>query len=647
MVPYIPVHDVGGGWGGNGIQDSGNGTNPVAQLYRDKDDVRQNLKMLGNVFAEIYPIKNLTFRTSFGLEYGNFYTKDIVKRTYERAENVTSTGLNVNATQSYGWTWSNTLVYNKTFGEHAIKLLAGSEAIKYTQDGLATQNVNGFDFEDPIFINLNTDLASGFGVSSTQTTPTVLASYFGKVDYIYNDKYLVNATIRRDGYSGFASSQRYAVFPAFGVSWRLSEEDFMSNIDQISDFKIRAGWGQMGSQANVNPQNSFTLFGTHPGLGNYDITRNQSSLAVGYAPIFLGSTTTKWETSESKNIGVDLAFFNNKLEVNANYFVTDVKDLLVDLTRNGLESVSYGLPKVNRGKMQNKGFEIDVTTKGNITNDLRYNATLTFTRVKNKVVDIDGNPETFYSRSSSRLTDIIRTTPGQPMSSFYGYQRDGFFNTQEEVDALNQPDARIGSWKFKDQDGDGDIDGDDRVFIGSPQPKFVMGINLGLAWKNFDFNTFLVWNYGNDLFNYTKYFTEMRGFVGGVSRNVLRNGWTPENHNADLPYLAPGGQSGYSSFIVSSASDYYVEKGSFLRGRTLQLGYTLPASLSSKAKISRARIYFQAQNYFTITDYTGADPDISIQGGDINSGSADLFMGVDETSTPTPRQFLLGLNLTF
>jgi hypothetical protein len=294
--------------------------------------------------------------------------------------------------------------------------------------------------------------------------------------------------------------------------------------------------------------------------------------------------------------------------------------------------------------MRNRGFEFNITNRGKIVGDLDYDVSLNFTHFKNTAIDLDGNPETFFAGNASRLNNVWRTQAGHPISSFYGYQLDGFFNTAADLAALEQQDERIGSWKFKDLNGDGKITEDkDRTFIGSPQPKFVMGINLGLRYKAFDFSTFLVWNYGNDLFNYTKYWTDMRVFVGGVSTRVLYEGWTPENQNATLPQLGSGTNDGYTAFIRGASNDYYVEDGSYLRGKTIQIGYTIPSSLATKIGITKARIYVQGQNYFTITKYSGPDPDISIQ----NTNGSELNMGLDNAAFPNPRQFLVGLNLSF
>jgi TonB-dependent starch-binding outer membrane protein SusC len=640
MVPYIPVNDIGGGWGGNGIGSSGNGTNPVAQLYRDKNDQNLNYKMFGNVFAEVNPIKGLTLRTSMGVDMGTYFSKDLVIKTYERAENTGTTGLNQSTSYNLNWTWSNTASYSKTFGNHTIKVLGGLEAIKQNLgDGIFTQNVNTFDFEDPNFVSLNTDQGVGQNSGSTQGQIRTLASMFGKVDYTYADKYLFNATIRRDGSSAFGKENTYGTFPAFGLGWRVSQEGFMQGISFLSDLKLRGGWGQLGNQGPVNGLNQYTTFRSNAGLSNYDINRTQNSLAIGYSAFNASSQATKWETSESTNVGFDASFLGGKFDMSFNYFNIDTKDLLVGKPAPPLGGL-LSQPAINLGKMRNRGFDFNITNRGIITGDLSYDATLTFTHFKNTAIDIDGNPESFFANNASRLNNVWRTQAGHPISSFYGYEIDGFFNTQAEVDALQMDGAKIGSWRFKDLNSDGKIDDDDKTFIGSPQPKFIMGINLGLKYKGFDFSTFLLWNYGNDLFNYTKYWTDMRVFVGGVSTRVLNEGWTPSNTNATLPQLGSGATDGYTTFIRANSNSYYVEKGSYFRGKTIQLGYTLPAPLASKIGLTRARIYVQGQNYFTISNYSGPDPDISIQGG-------ELAMGLDNAAFPNPRQFLVGLNLSF
>jgi TonB-linked SusC/RagA family outer membrane protein len=651
MVPYIPVYDIQGGWGGNGIGSSGNGTNPVAQLYRDKNDKNLNYKMFGNVFAEVDPIKNLTLRTSFGVDMGTYFNKDYVIKTYERAENTGTTALNQTSRYELNWIWTNTLVYSRKFGDHGVKLLAGTEAIKNgIGDGIVTQNVNTFDFEDPDFVNLRTD--QGVGQNSSTPNETIqqrtLFSVFGRIDYAFKDKYLFNATLRRDGSSAFGKENTYGVFPAFGVGWRISDEAFMQGIEVIDDLKLRGGWGQVGNQAPVLGVNQYVTFISNPGASNYDINRTQGTLATGYTAFNANNPGTKWETSESTNIGFDATLLDGKFDMSFSYFNVDTKDLLVTRQPPPLGGLLQQ-PQINLGKMRNRGVEFNITNRGTISESLQYDLGLTFTHFTNTAIDLDGNPETFYSINASRLNNVWRTQAGHPISSFYGYQIDGFFNTQADLDALEMEGERIGSWKFKDLNGDQKITDDDRTFIGNPQPKFIMGLNLGFRYKGFDLSTFLVWNYGNELFNYTKYWTDMRVFVGGVSTRVLYDGWTPENNNATLPQLGSGASDGYTPFIRGASNDYYVEDGSFLRGRTIQLGYTIPSTVASKVGLSNVRIYIQGQNYFTVTNYSGPDPDISIQGANAsaNNQNGDLRMGLDDAAFPNPRQVLVGLNLSF
>ncbi len=640
MVPYIPVYDIAGGWGGNGVGESGNGTSPIAQLYRNKDDVRNNWKVFGNVYAELEPVKDLVFRSSFGIDYGNFLYKDYTYRTYERSENVGTTGYIQNFSHSTAWTWTNTMTYSMDFGSHNLRVLLGTEAIKAFGDGTDV-NTNTFDFEDPDFITLNTDQAALPIVGSNIYNQT-LASLFARLDYSIADKYLINGTIRRDGSSKFGADNRYAVFPAFGLGWRVSEEAFMDNVSFISDLKFRGGWGQLGSERVVDPNNQYSIFFSNIGVTNYDIARTQTSLAQGYTAQRVGSTATKWETSETTNVGFDASLFNYKVDISFSWFNNDTKDLLVQRIRNGLEPI-VTQPFINIGKMRNRGVDLSLTTRGKFSSDFSYDATLTFTHYKNTVIDIDGNPETFFTQNASRLNNVSRTQAGHPIASFYGYQLDGFFESQADIDALQQDGAVIGGWRYKDLDANGVIDDDDRTFIGNPHPDFIAGVNLGLNYKNFDLSAFFIWNQGNELYNYTKYFTDMRVFVGGVSTRVLNDGWSPENPDALLPRLAPGTESGYSSFTTSTSNDYYVEDGSYLRLRTLQLGYSLPSSTLRSLNMERVRIYIQGQNLFTLTNYQGADPDINL----LNIGGNDLSMGIDETGYPNAQQFILGLNVTF
>jgi hypothetical protein len=336
-----------------------------------------------------------------------------------------------------------------------------------------------------------------------------------------------------------------------------------------------------------------------------------------------------------------------KWDFTLNIFNNDTKDLLVERLRNSLEPV-VTQPQDNIGTMKNKGFELSLNNRGKVTGSLNYDVSLNFSQYKNELVKMN-QEGTVRLVNLDRLNGALITRAGIPISSFYGYQINGFYNTQADVDKgpkINGAPGQIGTWKYADVDGDGNITTADRTILGNPHPDFQLGANLGLTWKNFDFSTFLFWNQGNEIYNYTKYYTDMRVFVGGVSTRVLNDTWTPQNTNAKLPQLQPGA-NGFTSFVTGNSNSYYVEDGSYLRAKTIQLGYTIPKKVVDKIKLSSIRLYVQAQNLFTITKYTGPDPDLSLINNTVNNITTDTYIGVDRAGFPNPKQFIFGLNVSF
>ena len=648
MVPYIPVQDINGGWGGNGVGESGNGSNPIANLDRAKDNTNKFNRMFGNVFAEVPFTSFLTARTSFGIDAGNQFVRNIGRKTYERSENQTTTQLTEESWYFTNWTWTNTLTFKKTFsGDHDVTLLAGSEAIKGNSRGVRAFAQN-FDFENNAFVGLNTAVAGSLSdrtVSNYNVGRATLYSLFGRFDYAYKGKYLVNGTIRRDGSSRFGANVRYATFPAFGVAWRVSEEKFMQGIKWLSDVKLRGGWGQMGSQSNIDPLNQFSTFTSAANVTNYDINGSNTSSAQGYRANREGNPNTKWETLETTNVGLDATLLHGKLDFSIDVYTKDTKDLLVPQFRNGLEP-QITKPLINIGTMRNKGFDILLNYKGTASKDFTYDAGITFSHYKNTVTKLnnEGSPRT---QNLERLNNAVRTEQGYPLSSFHGFVLDGFYNSAAELTSgPAMPGAVVGSWRYKDLNGDKQITDADRTYLGNPHPDFQMGLNLGATYKNFNLTAFFFWNQGNEIYNYTKYYTDLRVFVGGVSTRVLNDSWTPTNQNAKLPLLAPGAANGYTSFTTSTSNSYYVEDGSYLRAKTVQLGYTLPKSIVNRIKLQNIRVYVQAQNLFTITKYTGSDPDLNLISRD-PFGAGDYYIGVDLGGFPNPKQYLAGLSVTF
>ena len=647
MVPYIPVYDIKGGFGGNGVGESGNGSNPVANLERGKNNTNKYTRLFGNVYAVVPFTSYLTARSSFGVDMGNQFNKNISIKTYERSENQGTTQLNESAFYYATWTWTNTLSFSKVFAEnHDVKLLVGSEAVKGNSRGLNAFGQN-FDFDTPDFISLDRAVAGSLsdrGINNFGVGRSSLFSYFGRVDYTYKERYLFNGTFRRDGNSRFGPNVRYANFPSFGVGWRVSEESFMKGVTWIRDLKLRGGWGQLGSQSNVPANNQYSTYTSTAGRTNYDISGNNSSSSQGYRPQQEGNPNTKWETSETTNFGLDATLFGGKLDFSLDVYKKDTKDLLVPQVRNGLEPI-VDKPLINIGTMRNTGFDLSVNHKGQFNRDFTYDVGVTFSHYKNTMTKFNDEGSSRII-NLERLSNAVKTEKGQPISSFHGFVIDGFYSTAAEIAALPMTGAVIGSWRYKDINGDKQITDADRTYIGNPHPDFQMGTSIDLAYKAFTFSAFLFWNQGNEIYNYTKYYTDMRVFVGGVSTRVLTDSWTPTNQNAKLPLLAPGAANGYTSFTTSTSNSYYVEDGSYLRAKTMQLAYTLPKSVVDRMKIQNIRVYVQAQNLFTITNYTGSDPDLNIISRD-PGGARDLYIGVDLGGFPNPKQFLVGLNVTF
>ena len=653
MATYIPVYDINGGFGGNGVGESGNGSNPVANLARAKDNKNSFTKIFGNVFAEVPFTSYLTGRTSLGIDQGSQFVRNIGRKTYERSENQGTTQLTEEGWNYLNWTWTNTLTFQKTlFNDHDIKLLAGSEAVKESSRGVRAFGQN-FDFETPDFVSLNTATAGSLSdrtISNYNIGRSSLYSVFGRLDYAYKGKYLLTGTIRRDGSSRFGPNSRYGNFPSVGVAWRVSEEKFMQSVSWLTDLKIRGGWGQMGSQSNVDANNQFFTFTSNPPRTNYDISGSNTASAQGYRQDREGNPDTKWETSETTNIGIDATLLGGKLDFSLDVYKKDTKDLLVDGVRNGLEP-QITKPRINIGTMRNTGFDLSVNYKGTSGRNFGYDVGVTFSHYKNTMTKLN-NENSPRIINLERLNSAVRTELGQPISSFHGFVLDGFYNSAADTVAAIMPGATIGSWKYKDLNGDKKITDDDRTFLGSPHPDFQMGLNLGATYKSFSLSAFFFWNQGNEIYNYTKYYTDMRVFVGGVSTRVLNDSWTPTNQNAKLPalgvpaYRNVKSTSGLTSFTSSTSNSYYVEDGSYLRAKTLQLSYTLPKDLVNKAKLSNVRVYIQAQNLFTITNYSGSDPDIQLISRD-PFGARDYYIGVDLGGFPNPKQYIAGLSVTF
>lgn len=662
--PIIPVYDIAGNFAGTGSQGLGNSQQPVAVMDRQKNNHNNDWQMNGNVFAEVDIVNHLTARTSVGGQVDNFYRNAFVYTAYENAENAQNPNSYL---ENYGWnsnlTWTNTLRYSNILAKkHNLSALIGSEYIDYNGRAAGATR-GGYFITNPA--NLTTDpnlWTLNFGSPNGQTnsnitsnngivTPyhTALFSQFGRVDYSFDDRYLFSATVRRDGSSVFAPGKRFGVFPAFTGGWRISQEKFMQSVSWLNDLKIRGGWGKLGSISNINPTNAYTLFGSAANQSYYDINGTSTSSSQGLYTSQYGNANTTWEQDILTNIGVDASLFRSKIDLTVEWYEKKISGLIFLPPAIGTGG-GAALPYINSGNIVNKGIDASLTYHGTINKDFRFDVTGTFTSYNNKVQSLP--PGEQYVNINSGNTTYSRLQPGQAVGAFFGYQVIGLFQSQADVTKSPTQDAAApGRFKYKDVNGDGVINADDRTFFGNPNPKFTAGLNITLGYKNFDFSTFFYASVGNDILNNVRGSTDFpQQFGNAMSTRVALHSATlindagqptnildPEAHVADPNSTVPilERQANFSN--ATAFNSYTLENGSFLKNKNLTLGYTIPASALQRYHIDKFRVYIQAVNLFTITNYSGLDPEI---------GGSNTLFGIDGSAYPNnQRTFYVGLNI--
>jgi TonB-dependent starch-binding outer membrane protein SusC len=629
--PIIPVTDINGGWAGTAAKGLGNATNPVATQTRGMDNKGNSWDIQGNVFAEVDFAKHFTARSAFGGTMSNFYYYNYGFRTYENAENNGSNSFSENGGYNRSWTWTNTLKYTNVFAEkHAVTALVGVEAQENYGRGVGGGAL-GYFTDNVNFRTLSTGSAGFTNYSYAYINS--LYSLFGKVDYAYNDKYLFSATVRRDGSSRFGPDKRYGIFPSFAAGWRISREDFMKDVSWINDLKIRASWGKLGNQANVDPSNAFSQYGGGPGTAYYDINGTSTSSVQGFTSTRIGNPATGWEENILSNFGFDAVLFKNKIDFSFEYYQKKVNGLLFSDQAPATVG-GAALPNVNIGNIENKGIDASVTYHGTPNKDLKYDLGLIFTQYKTNVSEIPGN---YFDAGGSRIGNFVRNQVGNAIGAFYGYKVAGIFQDAADVTkSATQDGAKPGRFKYVDVDGDKAITDKDRTFFGNPNPKFTLGFNVNVNYKNFDFSTFFYGSFGNDVINYVRYWTDFYpSFQGVKSIDALDKSWLPNRTNTTVP-IAENDASFSTNQVPNS---YYLEKGGYFRCKSLIIGYTVPAASLKKLGIEKVRFYGQVANLFTITKYTGLDPEL---------GGSNTAFGIDYGNYPNnQKNFNFGVNVTF
>ncbi|NBB22754.1 SusC/RagA family TonB-linked outer membrane protein [Runella sp. CRIBMP] len=638
MPSIIPVYDEFGGYAGTAAKGFNNPRNPVASRDGLANNRSFNANGFGNIYAEWDPIPGLTLRSSLGGQYNNFYNWGYSRLQYENSENNSAFGYNEGGGWSFGWVLTNTATYKKQFGKHNVEVLAGQEALNTGKGrNMSGNGLNPFS-TDINYVNLSNVSASGRVVNSSLFSGVNFYSLFGRVNYIFNDKYIITGVVRRDGSSRFGANNRFGAFPAFSAAWRISSEPFMKQLTWVSDLKIRGGYGTMGNSNNVDPNNQFSLYGASIGNSAYDINGSNSSTAEGYYRTRIGNPDAKWETSITKNIGIDGTFLNGKLDVVIDFWQKDTKDLLYQLPITATAGPFASPPSVNIAKMANKGIDILVTNRGRITKDLSYDITFTGGTLSNEIVSVAPNVNYLTNVNPGfRGINPIRNQVGYSISSFYGYKVIGLFQNAEEVkNAPTQDGAGPGRFRYADINGDGRINADDRTYLGSPVPKFTAGMSLGFKYKGWELEAYLNGFFGNKIFNVSRWFTDFYpSFAGAAISERVKESWTPSNTGATIPIFETA-----SNFSTNTQSNsFYVENGSYVRFQNITLGYNLPASALSKARIQRLRVFASTNNIFTLTKYQGLDPGVG--------GNADTNFGIDVGNYPLTKGWTVGLNLGF
>ncbi|MCW3108980.1 MAG: SusC/RagA family TonB-linked outer membrane protein [Segetibacter sp.] len=622
----------------SGMYVESSGENPAGVVSRNNYSTGL-MKLVGNVYGELQLMKALKFRSSIGYDYSTVNQSDFTPRYFISATRQSAVS-NVfdNRSNGLGLVWENTLNYNTTFnGIHNITGLLGYTEELYKASFLNASRQNTPN-NDPSLQVISA--ATGTITLTGNKTQNSLRSYFGRLNYSYSDRYLLTASIRRDGSSKFGPGNKWGTFPSASAGWRISNEPFFKTLNAsfVNTVKLRAGWGRIGNQSlpggTNNPYLSLVQgtddyryeFGDQVANGNYFVS--------------LGTPGITWETSEQTNIGLDLAFLKSRLNVSADYFVKDTKDMLLQVqlpSYSGFPSI----PFTNAGQIKNKGIELVVSYDGKAGN-FSYGVSANASKFTNRAISLGAGNRPINANDPYLANEIInRTEVGRSIGEFYGWVTDGIFQTTKEVQDYNkngqliQPKALPGDFRFKDIDGNGVINANDKTWIGNPLPKLIYGFNLNMGYKSFDLSALFQGSYGNNLFNSNKTYLARLDGVRTASLAAYEAAWRGPGTSNTQPIISRANAN--DNFRIS---DWWVEDGSYMRLKNLQLGFTLPAAWATKMNIAKSRLWIGGTDLFTITKYSGNDPEAGLS-------ASPIMAGRDFSAYPKMKRYSIGLNVTF
>ncbi|MGL1885015.1 MAG: TonB-dependent receptor [Reichenbachiella sp.] len=634
ISPLIPLYDEMGNYAGTRKPTIGKGPNPLAILDRDRRDNRLRHNMSGNLYAEIMPVKGLTLKSLFGYNLNFINTDDPTFAAPEDSNGAATNSLRKQQSQFFGWNWTNTLTYSTTFGEkHRVELLLGSEANEAKNDWLlATRDNYAFTDEDFYVINGGDENVATNG--GAKDVGYKLHGYFGRLFYGYDNKYIIEGTLRRDGSSRFGPENQYGYFPAASLAWNISEESFMKGISWLNYLKVRGSYGKTGND-QIGNYNYFDTYGQNNVSSYYAIDGSNNNLRLGYDAQQVGNPFAHWETTISTNIAVEATVFNN-LDMSLDFWSKDTEGMLYQQRLPGVTGRNLE-PAVNLGDMENEGLDLTIDYRGEaLGGDLKFSVSSTWSVYRTKIKDL--NDGVIEGDDYNRTDFYTLGMEGYAFPVFYGYEADGLFQTQEEADAhpKNQNFNQPGAVRIVDQNGDNEITELDQVVIGNPHPDFTTGLNLTVEYKGFDLAVSFYASVGNEAINWYNRFSK-HGLSDGVFHpDYLYKSWgspyLEDNSQATLPKISN------NTNFDSKPTTLMVEDASYLRLQNLQIGYNFPPQMLEKIGVSNMRLYVMGSNLFTLTGYSGLNPEVA--------GDQPKNRGLDIGAWPVPRTYMVGLNLT-
>lgn len=629
MAPWDPTHYPEGAVNRQGKDLSGgiaagsnfkNVTNPFSMLEYNHPHVR-NERWVGNVFAEIYPVKNLSFRSTFSFDY-RITTDRSFADAYEvssfdrRDDNFLASSIG----RTYNYTVDNILTYANHIGKHDFSAMAGQtvEEYSYYSIGASGSNILNPD-ERNWYLSQVTD---NFSRPSDSVSRARRFSWLGRLHYSYDDRYLATVNFRADGSSKFPENS-WGYFPSFALAWRIKQESFLRDFTPLTNLKLRFGWGKVGNDNIGNNAFLLTMFNTGPTFVDYVLGADQQ-LANGATVLTWTNRGGHWENTEQWSLGVDFGFFQNKLTGSVDAFIRDTKDMLMSVTAPAHVGNRYSAT-ANVGQVRNKGLEITLEHRNSVGRDFHYSISGNVSFINNKLTHLNGGSVIRTNYDGVQVVD-----EGYPLYYFWGYQYEGIYKTDAEaLEHLSFYDEgsipfHAGDARYADINKDGKIDDNDRVDLGSSIPWLNYGINIGLFWRDFDLQIFFQGVGGNKIYNYQRHNLESNG-TNSVISPIMKYAWTPENPDGYLPNP--------KNTINYYTSDRFLESGSYFRLKNLQIGYTIPKTAINRLGLSNCRVYVQGGNLFTITKYKGFDPEVS--------------SGVDYGNYPQSRSFIFGINISY